>query len=85
VGCRLLDARGSDLASGTALVERDCLGGIEATVQALQPVGHVMLAIFGRGERHFQLELAGASPVPVELTASRWLDGGRRVCFFRSR
>ncbi|MHB8576316.1 MAG: hypothetical protein ACYDCQ_13405 [Dehalococcoidia bacterium] len=84
VPCRLSSRTGDYLASGTALIAPDTSDGFHASVQSLQPVGPVMLAIFAKGELRFQLEIAGAAPVLAELVASRWLEGGQRVCFFRS-
>ncbi len=82
-GCRVLDAQGTLLATGTALVERGD-ERTEAMVQARQPAGLLVLAIFGRGERCFMLELAGEAAEPVELVGSAWLAGGGRICRFRS-
>jgi hypothetical protein len=82
--CNLSTESGEFLASGTALVTADGVDGFQATVQSLEPVGPVLLSIFGKGAQRFRLALGGSGAVPVELVASRWLDGSRRVCFFRS-
>ncbi len=82
VTCRILDTRGAFLASGTALVERGDERS-DAMVQARPPAGLLVLAIFGRGERRFLIELAGAAAEPVELVGSTWLAEGGRICRFR--
>ena len=84
--CRLSTDNGEFLAAGTVLVEAETesSGGFRATVQGLNPVGPVLLSIFGQGKKRFTLEFADEVPQSVELISSRWLDGGRRVCFFRS-
>jgi hypothetical protein len=84
LACHLSSEAGEFLARGTALVTGDEANGFQATVQGLEPVGPVLLSIFGNGARRFRLALSGGVAVPVELVASRWLDGSRRVCFFRS-
>lgn len=82
--CRLLEADGAFLADGTALIERTGSTGFIATVHGLTPIGPVLLAIFGSGDQRFRLELPDGSALDVSFTASRWRDGGRRVCFFTS-
>ncbi len=67
-----------------ALIDGSRETGYTVTVQGLEPIGPVLLAIFGGGERGFRLESSGRDILDVELTASRWLEGGRRVCFFSS-
>jgi hypothetical protein len=83
VTCRVLDPQGTFLASGTALVEH-AGDRTEAMVQARQPAGMLVLAIFSRGERRFLLELPGEAALPVELTGSAWLADGGRICRFRA-
>lgn len=81
--CRILDLNGGFLAAGTARVER-CDERTETTVQVRPPAGLLVLAIFGRGERRFVLELPGADAEPAELVGSAWLAGGGRICRFHS-
>lgn len=81
--CRVLDPQGAFLAAGTALVEH-AGNRTEAMVQARQPAGLLVMAIFSRGERRFLLELPGESALPVELTGSSWLADGGRICRFRA-
>jgi hypothetical protein len=81
--CSIFARNGKVLAAGEAHLARDG-SHMVATVQGLTPVGALMLAIFGRGQTHFVLEIPGYGPLQVELTASRWL-AGQRICFFRSQ
>jgi hypothetical protein len=80
--CSVLSESGELFASGEAHIDRDD-SHVVATVQGLTSVGALMLAIFGRGQKRFTLDLPDYGPLQVELAASSWL-AGKRVCFFRS-